>query len=513
VSRRRDDAPRASHAGWLQRTRLELMVALPLTMGLLVAGTGFFSVSMAKRLFIVHGPRPTVLDGFLDQLVLQTMLVALVAAILGLAMAVGITRPLRAMAGGLEAVASGNLRAAIALDRTTADVEWLAGAFNDAVESINRYVFKSMTGAVITLDSNGIVIGSSPAAEAILGFREEEIVGRRFSDVFAPEKGGSPALAAVETAIARRQPVELEETTIASKDGRPVKIALSVSYLRRADRTGEGKGGDAVGVTIGFKDLSQIRELRDRLRLADQLVALGTLTAGVAHELRNPLASIRGLAELLGRDFDGQDPRALYVSTMLDSIDRLNRLVENLLLLSSSGPEAEEVVDVSEVLRDTVKMARLGLGGRSVAVSLSETSRRAWSTRGSSHRLQQALSNIVLNAIQATPDGGVVAIDAEQVGEAVVVRVHNTGSYIEPGRMKQLFVPFFTTKPGGTGLGLAIARQIVVAAGGRIEVHSDEESGTTFTVELPAVIADSPLHGEKFQALAGMAQGSYPVTG
>lgn len=474
-------------------TRLKLMVLLPLMMSLLVASTAFFVMSMARRIFMIHGASIAEVSRMLDQLGIQSMLIALIAAILGLGIAIGVTSPLRIFADRLEMVASGDLRAAMN-QKSAADVDWLAGAFNEAVSKINRYVFQSMTGAVITLNAEGIVIGSSPAAEVILGYGEDDILGKRFSEVFAVGSGRAD-LAAIETAIARRQAVVMDEVQIAAKDGRLVKVSVSVSYLWRGDRPKQDGASDnrdqddeAIAVTLGFKDLAEIRHLREHLQKADQLMGLGTLTAGVAHELRNPLASLRGLTELLGRDFLDTDPRRRYVSTMLEAIDRLNNLVENLLLLSSSGAPTREGVDVEALVKDVVSFAQLGLGNRHIVLSSSRDGNHTGESMtvfASGNRLQQALSNIVVNGIQATPDGGAVTIHTEAADNHVTIKVHNTGSYIPPDRMKQLFVPFFTTKPTGTGLGLAIARQIVTAYDGRIFVDSAVEHGTTVTVELP----------------------------
>ncbi len=465
------------------------MILLPLTMSLLVGATGFFALNMARRAIALQGSHTTELARMFDQIFVQVLLIALIAAILGIGLAIGVTTPLRAFADKLEAMASGDLSTSFDA-KSAPEAEWLAGAFNDAIAAVNRYVFQSMTGAVITLNTEGRIIGSSPSAEMILGYREDEIVGRRFSEVFAPEGGGRAELAALETSITRREAVPSDEVYIAGKDGRRIRIGLSISYLRRGDRPHDGAADDSdevIGVTIGFKDLNEIRRLRDHLRRADQLVALGTLTAGVAHELRNPLASMRGLAELLGRDFADTDPKRLYVSTMIEAIDRLNKLVENLLLLSSDSAPASEQVDVERVVRDVTSFARLGLGARRVTVSnVRDEAADGTIVLAARHRLEQAVTNIVLNAVQAAPDDGVVTIRTGSHDQNVSIRVHNTGSYISPDRMKRLFVPFYTTRPTGTGLGLAIARQIVTAYGGRIDVESDETAGTTFAIELPA---------------------------
>jgi two-component system sensor histidine kinase AtoS len=456
------------------------MLVLPLTMALLVGATGFFALSMTSRAYQLHGPGDMA-SYQVAQLGVQIASIALIAAILGLSIAMGVTRPVRQVTEQLEALASGDLRGALEI-ASTSELDSLGGAFNDAISALQRYYFQSMTGAVITLDAEGRVIGSSPAAEATLGYREEDLVGRRFSEVFTPASGSRALLTSVETAITRHEPVSLDDVEILAADGRPVRIGISASYLQQGSGTGASR--DVVGVTIAFKDLNQMRAIQARLQQADQLMALGTVTAGVAHEIRNPLASLRGLAELLGRDIPRDDRRRQYLDTMLQSIDRLNRLIEDLLLFSSPRAAETSDLDLSSTLAETVSLAQVAIGNRRVEV------RRVGRhdqlvVRGNRDRLIQVLSNIVRNATEASPDGGAVTVRAEPRDGFATVTVHNTGSYIPPSVRRQLFVPFFTTKPTGTGLGLAIARQIVTSMDGRIDVESHEEQGTTFTVELP----------------------------
>jgi two-component system sensor histidine kinase AtoS len=471
-------------------------------MGLLVAATGFFATGMSRRIYQLHGAFSVETARLQQQLDVQLLMVAAIAAILAFGIAFGVTTPLRAFADRLAAVTSGDLRAPLRLE-STPEVEWLAGAFNDALSSMNRYLLQSMSGAIISLHTNGRIIAASPAAEMILGYREDEVLGRRFSEVFAPPGAGQAQLAALESAILQRQPIRFDEAVIGTKDGRRVRVGVSVSYLRHADRpAGDGQdaapGEDVISVTIGFKDQAEIRRLRDHLRKADQLVALGTLTAGVAHEFRNPLGSMRGLTELMARDFAPNDPRRRYATTMLESIDRLNVLVENLLLLSSDVGSMADRVELGDLVREVTQFVSVGLGSRQLQIAVDErTGASPAFAYANRHRLIQALSNVMLNAVQSTPDGGVVSVSVAASDPHVVIRVHNTGSYIPPDVMKQLFVPFFTTKPAGTGLGLAIARQIVTAHNGRILVESDPQSGTTFMIELPvagsapAVAADT----------------------
>jgi PAS domain S-box-containing protein len=465
-------------------TRAKLMVLLPLTMALLVAGTGFFTLSIATRAYELHGTGGAATDD-IAQLGLQIAGISLIAAVLGFGIALGVTRPVRQMVEQLEALAAGDLRGKLAI-ASTSELDSLGGAVNDAISAIQRYYLQSMTGAVITLDADGRVIGSSAAAESTLGYREEDLVGRRFSEVFTPVTGSRAALTAVETAIGKRKPVSVDDLEILAADGRPVRIGITASYLQQ-------RNNDVVGVTIAFKDLNQMRSLRARLQQADQLAALGTVTAGVAHEIRNPLASLRGLTELLGRDVHPGDPRRTYVDTMLESIDRLNRLIEDLLVFSRPKTGKATPVDLKQAVAETVSLTQHGLGERQVTLHLSFDPLQYLVVCANRQRICQVLTNIILNGVQATPDGGRVTVSATQHDGHAHISVHNTGSFIPDDVRRQLFVPFFTTKASGTGLGLAIARQIVTAIDGRIEVESDPVTGTTFTIELPLAVREAAL--------------------
>lgn len=483
-------------------TRAKLMVVLPLTMALLVGATGFFAANTAARLFVTTANAQLAGD-LLARLGLQIAAVSVIAAILGLSIAIGVTRPVKQITQQLEALASGDFRGALQI-ASTSEIDSLGGAFNEAMSSVQRYFFQSMTGAVITLDAEGRVIGSSTAAEATLGYREEDLVGRRFSEVFTPASGSRASLTAVESAIARHEPVSLDDVEILAADGNVVRIGISASYLQQ--RPGAGSSArEVVGVMIAFKDLDQMRSVRARLQQADQLMALGTVTAGVAHEIRNPLASMRGLVELLGRDSPSDENRRRYVDKVLESIDRLNRLIEDLLLFSSPRAEDAEDVDLSAVAAETVALVEAGLSDRAVTMVLEELAGGDAGVRvhGRRERLIQVVTNLLQNAVQATPDGGVVTVKLDARQETLRLFVHNTGSFIPPEIRRRLFVPFFTTKPTGTGLGLAIARQLVTAMGGRIDVESDRETGTTFVVELPRAV--SRQRGPVRSVLAGAA--------
>jgi signal transduction histidine kinase len=231
-----------------------------------------------------------------------------------------------------------------------------------------------------------------------------------------------------------------------------------------------------------IRDASEKRRIREEIRRADQLAFLGGMAARIAHEIRTPLAAIRGLLELLQADLPTGDQRRQYIDRVLVGVDRQNRLVENLLTLSHPEPERWEAVSLSEALDELVAMLprdpRLVVErGDPDAVP------PVW---GDPFRLAEVFTNLIENALEASPEGGTVRVRVESQGdEHVRVLVENGGAGIAPEMRERIFHPFFTTKARGTGLGLPIARQIVEAHRGTLTVESDGASGTTFIVELP----------------------------
>jgi signal transduction histidine kinase len=236
-----------------------------------------------------------------------------------------------------------------------------------------------------------------------------------------------------------------------------------------------------------FRDASEKQRIREEIRRADQLALLGGMAARVAHQIRTPLATIRGLLELLQADINPMGQRKEYMDRIILAIDRQDRLVENLLTLSHAEPESCQAVPLPALINDVLEM--LPADPR-VRVSGAAALPPAW---GDAFRLSEVFTNLIQNALEATPSNGEVEVRME-AGSPGVVRamVRNTGAGLPAELRERIFQPFFTTKSRGTGLGLAIARQIVVAHRGRLDVTSDGVSETTFVVELPTQAGLTP---------------------
>ena len=231
----------------------------------------------------------------------------------------------------------------------------------------------------------------------------------------------------------------------------------------------------------------QILEIEENLRRVDRLSALGELSAGMAHEIRNPLGSIRGTAEILQDGIPETDPRYEFTRILIKEVDRLNRVVQDFLNFARPPVVEQEAVDLEQCIDEVLLLVRPQL--QKVRVELQRQRREMAPIRGQPEQLRQIFLNLILNALQAMPEGGVLRIASRQQEQAILVEVGDSGQGIAAEHLEKIFNPFFTTRSEGTGLGLAITSRLMQGHGGRIEVASRPGAGTTFTLSFPLAAA------------------------
>jgi signal transduction histidine kinase len=247
-----------------------------------------------------------------------------------------------------------------------------------------------------------------------------------------------------------------------------------------------GVTGEPSGVVASFRNLSEIKMLSERVQMSEHLAALGEMAAGIAHEVRNPLNSIRGFASLIKERVE-DEKLGQFSSIIVDEVDRMNNLVNDLLDFAR-----HRELDMGRVnLRKLVGEVGHGFSPQMQSANveseldLPDDLPDVW---GNADRLKQVTINIVRNAIEAMPEGGRLSISAGSrevdSGAVVTLSVSDSGSGIPPEIVTKIFTPFFSRKDAGTGLGLAICQKIVKQHQGRIEVESEEGKGTTFTILL-----------------------------
>jgi PAS domain S-box-containing protein len=347
--------------------------------------------------------------------------------------------------------------------------------------SMDRFIRDSdilarLPEGMLLLGPEATLVSFNTTAEALLGLSLESFRGEPIlSEAGAlPRSAGNEALARLlEDGAARLDSIHETEVPVITAKGHALLLEIT------AQRRDWGRAATAQVLVV--RDASEKRRIREQIRRADQLAFLGGMAARIAHEIRTPLATIRGLLELLQADLPEGDPRRQYIDRVLLGVDRQNRLVENLLTLSQPEPETWQAVSLPEALVELVKM--LPHDPRLVLDQVDpDAVPPVW---GDPFHLVEVFSNLILNALDATQEGGTVRVRVEPRGsEHVRVLVRNSGSAIPLELQERIFHPFFTTKARGTGLGLPIARQIVEAHRGTLVVESGETE-TTFIVELP----------------------------
>ena len=231
-----------------------------------------------------------------------------------------------------------------------------------------------------------------------------------------------------------------------------------------------------------------IIKIEEQLRRAERLSTIGELAAVLAHEIRNPLGSIKGTAEILKDDFSPGDKKYEFLEILVKESNRLNHVVEDFLRLAKPQPLITGNCDVLEELHNIMTLLSAEAKRRHIQLELK--SAPLPQIQGDHEKLRQAFLNIVLNALQATPDYGAVTITAapeqgDKNQQAIVIRVTDTGPGLPLEAREQIFVPFYTTRKEGVGLGLAIAKKIIAGHGGHIEVENTPEGGAAFCIRLP----------------------------
>ena len=227
----------------------------------------------------------------------------------------------------------------------------------------------------------------------------------------------------------------------------------------------------------------QIIEIEDQLRRADRLSALGELSAGMAHEIRNPLGSIKGTAEILRDGVAADDPKLEFAEILIREVDRLNQVLEDFLRFAKPRPVETGHFSLGEVVNDVLDLTRQQALRSQIEVQVELDEERELPGRG--EQIKQALLNLVLNAIQAMPSGGILKVSSTNFEHKIHIQVSDNGPGIAAENRERIFNPFVTTRDSGTGLGLAITQRIVQGHGGHIVLSSTLGQGASFTISLP----------------------------
>jgi two-component system sensor histidine kinase PilS (NtrC family) len=333
------------------------------------------------------------------------------------------------------------------------------------LQNIHENIIQSLTSGVITLNLDGRIISANRAGLEILGINgEDKILGRDLSQFMTGLH--------LDDLVSKKR----EQMLYTAPDGRMVTLGFSSSELRDTDEKTQG-------YIIIFQDLTDVKELEDRLRTSEKMALLGQLAAGLAHELRNPLSAISGAVEILSSDVKPTEENLRLVRMASQEVERLNLLVEDFLILTMPIQKLTTLVDLGRIIADTVEsFAKTIRRGNIEIVNQVE---KGIYVQADSYRLKQAVWNLLLNSVDAMPIGGLIIIKSKTEENSVVVEISDEGKGIDENFISRIFEPFFTTKEVGTGLGLAIVQKVIEGYNGNINVVSSRGNGATFVITLP----------------------------
>ncbi len=349
----------------------------------------------------------------------------------------------------------------------------------------NETLLRNLTTGVVAADTDGKITVFNQEAEQITGLARVNR-GRIIDDLPAPLR------TIIRTTLATGERQEDREVSF--------QVGEEEVYVRASSAIFRGQEHELLGALMVITDITTLKKMEEQIRRTDRLASLGTLSAGMAHEIKNPLVSIKTFAQLLPERYAESDFRETFSGLIVHEINRIDTLVNQLLRFARPTKPLLRPMHVHETLEKTLLLVQHRLYQKEIKVN------RAWNAatdmiRADSDQLEQVFLNFFLNAMDAMKRGGELTVETEirkgepllarlsgngaQATEALCISIRDTGEGIKPGDIAHVFDPFFTTKDHGTGLGLSVVHGIVQEHGGQIEVESELSKGTVFRILMP----------------------------
>ncbi len=335
------------------------------------------------------------------------------------------------------------------------------------VQTFSDTIVEKMPAGLLATDEQERIVSLNPAAARILNLSHEAAAGKQARDLLPEELRGF--ITDCRTAVEK----EIE----CCPADRPVSLQVSVSALRDEKER-------LLGHILLLKDLSEIRTLRRQIARNQRMATVGSLAAGVAHEIRNPLSSIKGFATYFRERYQSVPEDQKIADIMIQEVDRLNRVVGQLLDFSRPLSLSRKPVHIRNLISDSLALVRQKAEEKNIAISMDVVPENI-TARIDPDQIRQVLLNLYLNALEAMDSGSRLSVSAKKDSNMLQIRIQDTGCGILPEHLSRIFDPYFTTRSSGAGLGLAIVHNIVEAHEGRIEVESRPGEGTAITLHLP----------------------------
>jgi PAS domain S-box-containing protein len=336
----------------------------------------------------------------------------------------------------------------------------------DEIVLLNEYhthLLETMQDGLVAIDPDARVLTFNKAAERITGIAADDALGRSLPEIGLPELPSGIAWAG--------------ESTLALRDGSEIPILVTISpFRRRWDATDSH--------LIVFRDISELRALEQEKMQTERFSSMGAMAASLAHEIKNPLVPIQTFAHLLPTRYDDAEFRQEFSHTVVKEVERINRLVGQMLDLVRKPSDDPESMDIREIIQRVLVLVRPECDRAGVAV-VTDFGDPLPDVQGVAGQLYQAILNVLTNAVQAMPDGGTLTIAVQADGDMVRCAISDTGPGVSADELPRIFEPLYTTKTGGHGLGLALTYQFVRSHGGEIHADTPPDAGLRITLVLP----------------------------
>jgi two-component system sensor histidine kinase HydH len=353
---------------------------------------------------------------------------------------------------------------------------FMAQSYRSAKVSLSRikafsdHLVENMPIGLIAVDNNKKIAMSNNTAGSILSVSPSDISGKDAEEIL-PD-----ALLNLISGLGDGKGIIEKEIDCVLSDGRSIPLEVSAAELKDEKE-------DFLGHIILFKDLSEVRSLRREVARSQRLASLGNLAAGVAHEIRNPLSSIKGFAVYFRERQEKEDDKQI-AGIMIQEVDRLNRVVSQLVELARPVSVSKKPVSLSTVVENSLKLIERDASEKKIEIK-KIFAQKELEILLDTDRISQVLLNLYLNAIDSMENGGILTVELLEEEGGAIIKVSDTGAGIDEKDLPHVFDPYFTTKRTGTGLGLAIVHNIIEAHDGKITVASRAGEGAVFTVFLP----------------------------
>lgn len=351
-------------------------------------------------------------------------------------------------------------RASKSLEKTEKDLSEL--------KALNTMIVENVPSGIVTADSSGKIIAFNTQAEIITGLNRDDVIGKDIVEIFPFLKERVK-----ENNLQLPSGIHFRTEGIVECNGTQKIIGITVNSFE----SGGSKG--LIGV---FQDLTEIKKSEAEAKRKEKLAAIGELSRNIAHEIRNPLASLKGSVEMLLENRISDEQKRRLMEIALKEMDRLNKIISDFLLYTKPAPPNLKTLDLVKLLDDISIMLKSSPKAKGVKIIREGTS--ALLIKADEAQLKQVFLNLGNNALEAMPGGGNLTISVVNDGSEVRISFTDTGQGIKEEDIDKIFYPFYSTKEDGTGLGLSIAYKIIEEHRGKISVKSNQ-SGTTFEVTLP----------------------------